>query len=77
MIWTENDIATLKRLHAAGLSSSKIARAIGRGLTRNAVIGKAYRLGLSTPKGATGQPRRSTGRIGMQTRTPVMPGDAP
>ena len=46
MAWTEERIDTLKRLWAEGLSASQIANRLG-GVTRNAVIGKAHRLGLS------------------------------
>ncbi len=38
-------VERLKKLHAEGYSNSQIAAALG-GLTRNAVIGKAHRLGL-------------------------------
>lgn len=48
--WDDPAVETLKTLWAEGLSCSQIARAIGEGLTRNAVIGKVTRLGL-TPRG--------------------------
>lgn len=44
--WTEGRIETLTRLWRDGQSASAIARALG-GTTRNAVIGKVHRLGLS------------------------------
>lgn len=56
MLWTSSDIDTLVRQRAAGLSSSLIA--IELGTTRNAVIGKANRLGLCRPDGTAGQPRK-------------------
>jgi GcrA cell cycle regulator len=43
--WTTERIALLKNLMDAGLSCGQIAREIG--VSRNAVIGKANRLGLS------------------------------
>lgn len=46
--WSEERIAQLKRFHQDGLTSSQIAREIG--VTRNAVIGKLSRLGLSRPR---------------------------
>ena len=46
MIWTDKHIDTLRKLWAEGLSASQIAGRIG-GLSRNAVIGKIHRLGLS------------------------------
>ena len=44
--WTEDRIGQLKQLLASGLSASQVARTLG-GVTRNAVIGKAHRLGLT------------------------------
>ena len=46
MAWTEDRVETLKKLWADGLSASQIAKQLG-GVTRNAVIGKVHRLGLS------------------------------
>lgn len=45
--WTEDRIQTLTRLWREGSSASQIARALAGGVTRNAVIGKIHRLGLS------------------------------
>ncbi|MBX6426210.1 MAG: GcrA cell cycle regulator [Variibacter sp.] len=44
--WTEERVELLKKLWAEGLSASQIAAELG-GITRNAVIGKVHRLGLS------------------------------
>lgn len=46
MAWTEDRVDTLKTLWSEGLSASQIAGKLG-GVTRNAVIGKVHRLGLS------------------------------
>lgn len=46
MSWTDERINTLKKMWGAGKSASEIAEKLG-GVTRNAVIGKAHRLGLS------------------------------
>ena len=46
--WSSERIEELKRCFQAGLSSSQIAREMG--VTRNAVIGKMNRLGLSRPR---------------------------
>ena len=51
--WTSERIELLKRYQHAGLSCSQIAREIG--VTRNAVIGKMNRLGLSRPKDVIGR----------------------
>jgi GcrA cell cycle regulator len=44
--WTDDRIATLKRMWEDGASCSIIAKALGKGATRNAVIGKVHRMGL-------------------------------
>src|SRR3569832_705422 len=46
MGWTDVRVAQLTKLWADGLSASQIAAELG-GITRNAVIGKVHRLGLS------------------------------
>ena len=46
MSWTDERVELLKKLWAEGLSASQIANQLG-GVTRNAVIGKVHRLGLS------------------------------
>ena len=50
MSWTDDRVETLKRMWAEGQSASQIAKELG-GVTRNAVIGKVHRLGLSNRAG--------------------------
>ncbi len=47
MAWTEDRVALLRELWTKGLSASQIAVQLG-GVSRNAVIGKAHRLGLES-----------------------------
>jgi GcrA cell cycle regulator len=47
MTWNDERVETLKKLWSEGLSASQIANRLGRDLSRNAVIGKVHRLGLS------------------------------
>jgi GcrA cell cycle regulator len=61
MSWTDDRVELLKKLWQDGLSASQIAAELG-GVTRNAVIGKVHRLGLS----GRGQP---TSSIKRQRRT--------
>lgn len=61
--WTVERVDALKGLVADGLSASQIAAVLG-GLTRNAVIGKVHRMGLSLTL--------STGRT-SQGQTPQRP----
>ena len=62
MTWTDERVETLKRLWTDGLSASQIAAELG-GITRNAVIGKVHRLGLSgrakSPSSAAPRPRKA------------------
>jgi GcrA cell cycle regulator len=57
MSWTDERVELLKKLWQDGLSASQIAAELG-GVTRNAVIGKVHRLGLS----GRGQPTSSIKR---------------
>jgi GcrA cell cycle regulator len=61
MSWTDERVETLKKLWTDGLSASQIAAELG-GITRNAVIGKVHRLGLSgrakSPSSAAPRPRK-------------------
>jgi GcrA cell cycle regulator len=67
MEWTEQRIETLRKLWGQGQTASQIAAILG-GITRNAVIGKAHRLGL------TGRPspiKREAGSGGTPARRKV------
>src|SRR3954453_16508606 len=55
MTWTDYRVEQLKKLWEAGLSASQIAAELGN-VTRNAVIGKVHRLGLSGPAKAPSSP---------------------
>lgn len=45
--WNEERVGLLKELWGAGKTAAEIAQQLGENITRNAVIGKAHRLGLS------------------------------
>lgn len=45
--WTDERVDMLKKLWDAGKTAADIAQQLGDNITRNAVIGKAHRLGLS------------------------------
>ncbi|HBM59426.1 GcrA family cell cycle regulator [Salipiger marinus] len=55
MSWTDERVELLKKMWAEGQSASQIAKELG-GVTRNAVIGKVHRLGLSNRTGPGGAP---------------------
>lgn len=52
MSWTDDRVETLKKMWGEGQSASQIAKELG-GVTRNAVIGKVHRLGLSNRAGSS------------------------
>jgi GcrA cell cycle regulator len=55
MSWTDERVEMLKKMWAEGQSASQIAKELG-GVTRNAVIGKVHRLGLSNRNGGGAAP---------------------
>ncbi|WP_420472139.1 GcrA family cell cycle regulator, partial [Brevundimonas sp. FT23042] len=73
--WTEDRVGALKKLWLEGQSASQIAKQLGGGVTRNAVIGKVHRLGLSG-RAAPSQPARATFRPSRPRPTPA-PTQAP
>jgi GcrA cell cycle regulator len=48
MGWTDERVTLLKQLWGEGKTAAEIAKVLGDGITRNAVIGKAHRLKLSS-----------------------------
>src|SRR5258706_8950328 len=78
MMWTDERVELLKKLWTDGLSASQIAAELG-GITRNAVIGKVHRLGLSgrakSPSSTAPRPRkpRTSGHM-MRLGPPSMGG---
>lgn len=64
MSWTDERVETLKRMWAEGASASQIAKELGQ-VTRNAVIGKVHRLGLSNRvmAGAQDGPAEALGEL--------------
>ena len=66
MGWTDERVASLKKIWLEGHSASQIAKQLG-GVTRNAVIGKVHRLGLSG-RATPSQPQRPALRITKPVR---------
>jgi GcrA cell cycle regulator len=74
--WTDDRVQTLARLWQGGASASQIARSLG-GVTRNAVIGKIHRLGLSgraspSAPGARRSKPKSERRVRLVKPAPVL-----
>ncbi len=77
MAWTEDRVATLTKLWAEGLSASQIAKELGE-VTRNAVIGKVHRLGLSGRAKPSRPKQKTTAKaaspsVAPKPRTPRAP----
>jgi len=73
MLWTDETVETLRQLAREGMSASGIAKALGAE-SRNAVIGKANRIGVKLgggPAGASGAPRAARPRSGKAA--PALP----
>jgi len=75
MSWTDERVETLKKLWQEGHSASQIAKQLG-GVTRNAVIGKVHRLGLSG-RAAPSQPARPLYKPARPPRASAAPSPAP
>jgi GcrA cell cycle regulator len=77
MSWTDERVELLRQLWLDGRSASQISAELGLGITRNAVIGKVHRLGLSgrakSPSPAAPRvrqrPAATAPRAPMATRT--------
>ncbi len=67
MSWTDERVELLKKMWGEGQSASQIAKELG-GVTRNAVIGKVHRLGLSN---------RATGSTSTKSEAKEKPAAAP
>lgn len=74
MSWTDERVETLKRMWNEGQSASQIAKELG-GVTRNAVIGKVHRLGLSNRVG--GKDDEDEGAPAAAPAQPAKPEPAP
>src|SRR5258705_9433286 len=76
LTWTDDRVEQLKKLWEAGLSASQIAAELGN-VTRNAVIGKVHRLGLSgrakSPPPAAPRPRQAPPAPHMMGGSPPAP----
>jgi GcrA cell cycle regulator len=71
MSWTDERIATLKKMWESGSTASQIAEELG-GVSRNAVIGKAHRLGLkSRPSPVKANDKKKTAKKAAPQSAPV------
>ena len=77
MSWTDERVDVLKKMWGEGQSASVIAKELG-GVTRNAVIGKVHRLGLSNRvTSTTAKPAaKDKAKAGMKAK-PAVPAAPP
>ena len=77
MSWSDERVEILKRMWLDGRSASEIAKELG-GITRNAVIGKVHRLGLSNRETGyeksqdTGLKKQTRGKRGRPPKNPMI-----
>ena len=77
MSWTDERIATLKKMWEGGSTASQIAEELG-GVSRNAVIGKAHRLGLkSRPSPVKANDKKKTAKKAATKATTKKTTDSP
>ncbi|WP_136439904.1 GcrA family cell cycle regulator [Pacificoceanicola onchidii] len=84
MSWTDERVELLKKMWGEGQSASQIAKELG-GVTRNAVIGKVHRLGLSNratsagaaPAKAEAKPKAKPAEVKKAKPKPEVKEEAP
>ncbi|WP_448328166.1 GcrA family cell cycle regulator [Sulfitobacter sp. M13] len=75
MSWTDDRVEILKKMWGEGQSASQIAKELG-GVTRNAVIGKVHRLGLSN-RTATAAPAAAPAAAAAKPEAKAKPAAKP
>ncbi|MAO00006.1 GcrA family cell cycle regulator [uncultured Roseovarius sp.] len=78
MSWNDERVEMLKKMWGEGQSASQIAKELG-GVTRNAVIGKVHRLGLSNRNGtgSTAAPAPNTAETKAKPAAAAKAAEAP
>ncbi|RPE66370.1 GcrA cell cycle regulator [Pacificibacter maritimus] len=76
MSWTDERVELLKKMWGEGQSASQIAKELG-GVTRNAVIGKVHRLGLSNRAGSTAPAKPAAAKAKATAKPKVEAAPAP
>ena len=73
MSWTDERVEVLKKMWGEGQSASIIAKALG-GVTRNAVIGKVHRLGLSNRATSTSSKSSAKSKTSSKAKPTIQTG---
>jgi GcrA cell cycle regulator len=89
MVWSDDEVVMMRELWLQGESASQIAKKLRPGKTRNAVLGKIHRLGLTTAgrgpaavpsaraplaPGRPGPPPKPRRTIALATKPVALPG---
>jgi GcrA cell cycle regulator len=76
--WTEERIDTLKKMWDSGMTATQIAEELG-GVSRNAVIGKAHRLGLQSRPSPVkpNEPKAEAAPVAPKPTPPAAPAPKP
>ena len=69
MGWTDEQVEELKRLWDKGLTTGEIGKALG--VSKNAVVGKAHRLGLNSRPSPIRRGEDDTAAANTSTQQPV------
>lgn len=78
MSWTDERVAIAVEMYRAGSSASEIAKALGQGLSRNAIIGKLHRMGETGAGAGRGvSSRQAQSHLNNPNRTPKPKAPAP
>ena len=75
MSWTDERVEVLKKMWGEGQSASVIAKALG-GVTRNAVIGKVHRLGLSNRATSTSSKSSAKSKTSSKAKPTIQTGQS-
>ena len=73
MSWTKERVDILEKMWTDGKSAAEIAKSLGEGVTRNAVIGKAHRMGLSGRPSPIKKTKTALNKTTKKTAKPSAP----
>ncbi len=71
-IWTEEKIESLKQLHSKNYTCAEIAAELGSGFTRNSVIGKLHRMGITGGTKSMAQKERQLRAVVARARNAAL-----
>ena len=75
--WTQDRIERLKILWREGKTAEYIAHELAHGISRSAVLGKVYRMGLSAGRAAAPPTMKPRPARALTSRAPTLPAPSP